>query len=563
MTPTYTPQGKIDTPAALNAQKRSFYKTLTIGNLNKATSQGLVGNNLVFRLYADAHGGDKITINKANTLEGNQTHYFQVNFASSDLATLRDFGFKKDIVLVEVKDELKNSVTFKGLNAKSNNNASAIQGEKQTLSIARGFSDFQVSIQNREQAGYYQYYIMSGEKLLSNGITGTYAQTGTQANINTYQIFTANLNSLNKRMGELRDSDGNEGLWTRVYNGQQYSEFGTGVTTNYTTIQLGYDGHLSLKDSELFAGGAFSYSYGASEFNNVRPWESGTASVLNRSDLNSLDLAAYVSYIMDNGFYSDSIVKATHIMNNLSTTGSERYNTNTQGVSISQEIGYRARLPLGLFLDPQAEVSYAYLGEQDFTQNWTDPNDATTSASLRFHQAGIHTLRSRAGLNFGMDFKEFFDKDSKSNATLYFGAYYVYDYIHGGNITMDNLDPKMRTTLSSNPYSSTGRAVLNLGTNVTFSEGTKLYIDLERSFGGKITTEYQVNLGVRVGFGEKTDKRIIQTKPFKQPKWTMTPKSEEEKKKPVNWKAPTKEELEARKAKKAKRLKNKRKPKLK
>lgn len=47
--------------------------------------------------------------------------------------------------------------------------------------------------------------------------------------------------------------------------------------------------------------------------------------------------------------------------------------------------------------------------------------------------------------------------------------------------------------------------MLNLGTNITFKEDTRLYVDFERSFGGKITTEYQINLGVRVSLGEKKE----------------------------------------------------------
>ena len=153
-------------------------------------------------------------------------------------------------------------------------------------------------------------------------------------------------------------------------------------------------------------------------------------------------------------------------------------------------------------------MSYGYLGEQNFIQVYTDRATQYTEKA-DFAQEQIHTLRSRVGVNLGIDFKNFFEKYSKANFKIYLGTYFVYDYIQKGKITIDNLDPiKQRHILYVTPYQSTGRAVLNLGTNLSFKDGTKLYFDFERSFGGKIVTEYQFNLGLRVSFGDKLKKEV-------------------------------------------------------
>ncbi|WP_300643467.1 autotransporter outer membrane beta-barrel domain-containing protein, partial [uncultured Helicobacter sp.] len=82
---------------------------------------------------------------------------------------------------------------------------------------------------------------------------------------------------------------------------------------------------------------------------------------------------------------------------------------------------------------------------------------------------------------------------------LYVGAYYVYDYIAGGDVSLtDNFGAKV----SLSPLASTGRAVMNVGTNIGVQDNTRIYFDFEKSFGGDITTDYQVNLGVRYSFGE-------------------------------------------------------------
>lgn len=44
--------------------------------------------------------------------------------------------------------------------------------------------------------------------------------------------------------------------------------------------------------------------------------------------------------------------------------------------------------------------------------------------------------------------------------------------------------------------------MLNVGTNMNIKENTRIYFNFEKSFVGKITTDYQVNFGVRYSFGE-------------------------------------------------------------
>ena len=71
--------------------------------------------------------------------------------------------------------------------------------------------------------------------------------------------------------------------------------------------------------------------------------------------------------------------------------------------------------------------------------------------------------------------------------------------IAGGDVSLtDNFGAKV----SLSPLASTGRAVMNVGTNIGVQDNTRIYFDFEKSFGGDITTEYQVNLGVRYSFGE-------------------------------------------------------------
>ena len=66
--------------------------------------------------------------------------------------------------------------------------------------------------------------------------------------------------TLQKRMGELRDSEGAIGAWARVYGSEQ--EYGAqSVTAKNTTVQVGADYDIG---SGFKLGGAFSYTDGSS-----------------------------------------------------------------------------------------------------------------------------------------------------------------------------------------------------------------------------------------------------------------------------------------------------------
>ncbi|RDU70883.1 hypothetical protein CQA57_08060, partial [Helicobacter anseris] len=71
-------------------------------------------------------------------------------------------------------------------------------------------------------------------------------------------------------------------------------------------------------------------------------------------------------------------------------------------------------------------------------------------------------------------------------------------YIAGGKVSLTS---NLGTNVSLSPLASTGRFVMNVGSNFSIKENHRIYFDFERSFGGLITTNYQVNLGYRYSFG--------------------------------------------------------------
>ncbi len=131
--------------------------------------------------------------------------------------------------------------------------------------------------------------------------------------------------------------------------------------------------------------------------------------------------------------------------------------------------------------------------------------------SLIGNQDAIFTFRGRVGSNFGYRFDRY-TQDKNFRSEIYLGSYFVGDYITGGKI---NFTHPYTTTFSISPLNSTARWTLNLGTNFTIKDHHRIYFDFERSFFGKIITQYQVSLGYRYSFGQskysKTRIEALQT----------------------------------------------------
>ncbi|EKC2495813.1 autotransporter outer membrane beta-barrel domain-containing protein, partial [Salmonella enterica] len=67
-----------------------------------------------------------------------------------------------------------------------------------------------------------------------------------------YKNFLTEVNNLNKRMGDLRDTQGDDGLWVRVMNGEGTGD--AGYSDRYTHFQFGFDRKHRLNGGDLFTG---------------------------------------------------------------------------------------------------------------------------------------------------------------------------------------------------------------------------------------------------------------------------------------------------------------------
>lgn len=268
-------------------------------------------------------------------------------------------------------------------------------------------------------------------------------------------------NDMNKRLGEIRDSQGEQGIWARMSRGE--AKYGSqGVKNQYNYYQLGYDHKIA---DDWILGGAFTYTDGE---NNL-VGGSGTNK--------NTGFAVYGSNLRDDGSFIDLIAKYAHMKNDFDTIGGVgigEYSTN--GYALSAEYGKRFQQD-GFWIEPQAELTYGKVSSADFT----------TSEGAKVHQDSLDSLVGRLGFSLGKDVKA---------GNVYVRASYLYDF--KGDVAM-----RMSNGVASAIYDQDLGGSwweFGVGTNLNFGKDMHFYFDVERTEGGKVDTPWQWNAGVRLSF---------------------------------------------------------------
>ena len=268
-------------------------------------------------------------------------------------------------------------------------------------------------------------------------------------------------NDMNKRLGEVRASEGSQGIWARMARGQ--SKYGPqGIKNQYNYYQLGYDSKIS---DDWILGGAFTYTDGDSSYTNGSGTNKHTG------------FAVYGSNLRDDGSFIDLIAKYAHMKNDFDVNGgvgSGDYSTN--GLSFSAEYGKRFHQE-GYWIEPQAELTYGRVSSADFM----------TKNGASVHQDSMDSLVGRLGFSLGKDIKR---------GNVYVRASYLYDFQGDTSVTMSKggAATPFKTDLGG------GWWEFGVGTNLDLGHDTHFYLDVETTAGGDVDTPWQWNAGVRYSF---------------------------------------------------------------
>lgn len=403
-------------------------------------------------------------------LSGNAKTVDVLNSLTSDNGVVTTDSLNSQIVLASAAENKVTSLTVKGTSALADEIASdSTAAQKLANTVASESTGKSIATT-----------VVTDPGVIAGAYEGTVNADGTvtgvqHLNLNNQAIsnmaalslmtWRQENNDMNKRLGEIRDSKGEAGVWARMARGE--SEYNAnGIKNQYNYYQLGYDHKIS---NNWILGGAFTYTDGESSFASGSGTNKHTG------------LAVYGSQLRDDGSFIDLIAKYAHMRNKFYTFGGENGigngSYNTDGFAFSAEYGKRFTADSGFWIEPQAELTYGTVDSADFT----------SSKGAHVHQDNVDSLVGRLGFSLGKNIRQ---------GNVYARLSYLYDFKGDANMNMS------RGTAESTFDEDLGGSwwEYGIGANLNLGHDTHFYVDLERAMGGHVNTPWQWNAGIRYAF---------------------------------------------------------------
>ena len=303
----------------------------------------------------------------------------------------------------------------------------------------------------------------TGESSLVSGTKSALASTA--------MAWRNNTNDLQRRLGNLRLANTDQGVWAKYIGGKSKITDGADARMTYNGVQLGYDHKVS--NGWIF-GGALDYSTSSNSY------------AVGSGDGKIGGLALYGTKQHDDGRYLDIIARGNRLSNNykLYSVGGQRVNGDyhTFGTSLSAEYGKRIKKQNGFYIDPSVEFIVGRLNGVSYDAN------IAGGGSMHVKADGINSAVGRLGFGIGKE-------TEKSN-------------IFAKLALAHEFSGKMNTTYSA-PGNPTVKTELDLkdtwldaeiGGSWSVRPSTYLYGTFTKNFGATIDNTWRIDAGVRHNF---------------------------------------------------------------
>ena len=290
----------------------------------------------------------------------------------------------------------------------------------------------------------------------------------------SYYLNYAETQTLIQRMGDLRNNPESAGnVWAKLVFGKNEVDRTaqlTGFDQTYSGIQAGVDKKTAWESGNFYKGVFVGYTQGDQDYSD------------GSGDIKAKSVGAYGTYIGNNGFYVDGVLKfnwQNQSFRAIDTAGDlVRGKSNTTGAMASLEVGQRIHFnketKQGFYLEPQAQISWGSQSGDRFT----------ATNGLNVDLDNYHYLLGRVGFLAGYELK-----GGKNPVNLYAKVSYNHEFDgeYGANMNGAQINGDM------------GDSWWTYGVGVTaqISKKHNIYADIERASGGDFTQAWKVDVGYR------------------------------------------------------------------
>lgn len=269
--------------------------------------------------------------------------------------------------------------------------------------------------------------------------------------------------TLGQRLGELRNSTGDQGIWARMSRGE--FEYGGAYKNQYNFFQLGYDK----------AFGAWHYGAAVSHNDGKTTYDSG------KGENKSTSLSLYGTWLGDKGHYADIVLKEGRLSNeydNYVAAGHTHGDYNAWGTSLSGEYGAKVNLNSGWYVTPQTQLTLMRIGGEDYT----------TNNGIAVDQDALNSCVGRVGVELG--------KTLGSRGSFYAKAFLLHEFAGSADtyLSLNGISNNYSQDIGGTWYEA------GLGFNYKVTGNSYVYADVVRTYGDDIKTPWQWNVGARWSF---------------------------------------------------------------
>lgn len=269
--------------------------------------------------------------------------------------------------------------------------------------------------------------------------------------------------TLSQRLGELRHSEGGQGIWVRMSRGE--FEYDGEYKNQYNFFQMGYD----------WAAG--SWHYGAAVSHN----DGQTTYTHGDGENRSTSLSLYGTWLGDKGHYADIVLKQGRLSNDFdiyTEAGHTSGDYDAWGTSLSGEYGMKVDLDGGWYVTPQAQLTLMRIGGEDYT----------TNNGIKVNQDSLESAVGRVGFEVG--------KRISDSGSIYAKASLLHDFAGSADtyLSLNGLTNSYHQDIGDT-WCEAG-----IGFNYKTSENSYVYADVVKTFGGDVETPWQWSAGMRWTF---------------------------------------------------------------
>ncbi|MWU56170.1 autotransporter outer membrane beta-barrel domain-containing protein, partial [Escherichia coli] len=237
--------GKIDAAKSTLTMNDALWKVTGDSALKNMSTTG----SMVLFSNEDRNSFNKLTVDELTT--NNSAFVMRANTQQADQLIVKNkLEGANNLLLVDFIEKKGNGLNIDLVKAPVNTSKDVFKTETQTI----GFSDVTPEIKQQVKDNN-SVWTLTGYKTVANASAAAKATSLMSGN---YKAFLNEVNNLNKRMGDLRDINGEAGAWARIMSGA--GSAGGGYSDNYTHVQIGADKKHELDGLDLFTGLTMTYT---------------------------------------------------------------------------------------------------------------------------------------------------------------------------------------------------------------------------------------------------------------------------------------------------------------